>query len=86
MYPWEGGLTGLTKSSPQVWKGHGDHAIQALSVSVDQIGLHLATMALLHKFFCILLHSGTIVAHLLYTPIQLLLSLVLFAFSCMHFF
>lgn len=23
MYPWEGGLTGPTKSSPQVWKGHG---------------------------------------------------------------
>ena len=23
MYPCEGGLTGPTKSSPQVWKGHG---------------------------------------------------------------
>ena len=23
MYPRDGGLTGLTKSSPQVWKGHG---------------------------------------------------------------
>ena len=29
MYPWEGGLTGPTKLSPQVWKGHGwsDHAM-----------------------------------------------------------
>ena len=63
MYPWEGGLTGPTKSSPQVWKGHGDHAMQALWVSVDQIGLHLATMALLRKSYHILLCSGPIIAH-----------------------
>ena len=86
MYPWEGGLTSSTKIKPLSVEGPWcDHAMQALWVSVDQIGPHLATMALFHKFYGILLHSGPVVAHMQYAPIQLLLSLMLSTFSFVHF-
>lgn len=47
----------------------GDHALQALWVGTDQIGLHLAAMTLLHKLYCVLSHSGPVVAHLQDAPI-----------------
>ena len=63
-----------------------DHAMQALQVSINQVGLYLATVAFFHKFRCIFLHGWPVVTHLQQASIQLFLPLVFPTLSWVHLF
>ena len=87
MYPRNGGLTYPTRSSPQVWKGHG---VTILRKFCEWVWIKLAYTWQLrhffHKFCRISFYGRPVVAHLQQASVKPFLPLVLPTLSWVYFF